>query len=94
MNTMDNLKLKIKELELKIEELEALIDHIQDSSQPQLDHDDVRALVNQILADKEVVAAADLEKRLSQNQIQLIKWIVGTGISIISITFAMIQFLM
>ncbi|MBT2678532.1 hypothetical protein J7E38_05925 [Bacillus sp. ISL-35] len=54
---MDNMKLKIKELELKIEELEALLDHIQDSSQPQMDHDNVRALINQILAEKEVVPA-------------------------------------
>lgn len=91
---MDNMKLKIKELELKIEELEAMLDHIQDSSQTQLDQDDVRTVVNQLLGEKDVVTSAEFEKRLSQNQVLLIKWIVGTGISIISITFAMIQFLM
>lgn len=91
---MDNLKLKIKELEMKIEELDALIDNLQDSSQQQLNPDDVRALVIQLLGEKEIVASADLEKRLSQNQVQTIKWIVGTGISIVSITFAMIQFLL
>jgi hypothetical protein len=47
-----------------------------------------------MLDEKEIVASADLEKRLSQNQVPTIKWIVGTGINIASITFAMIQFLL
>ncbi len=90
---MDHTKLKVKELEMKMEELEALLENVQDSVQQQLDHDDIRTTVNQVLDEKELVTSSDLEQRISQSQVQLIKWIVGTGISTISIIIALLQFL-
>ena len=95
---MKNLELKIKELEMKIEELENLQDNLQenfqDSVKNQLDHNDVRTLVDQLLKEKEFATFSDLEQEISKNQVQLIKWIVGTGISAVSIIFGLIELLM
>lgn len=91
---MKNLELKIKELEMKIEELESMQENFQDSVQNQLDNNDVRSIVDQLLKEKEFTTYSDLEQEISKNQVQLIKWIVGTGISAVSIIFGLIELLM
>ncbi|MFT9599667.1 hypothetical protein [Mesobacillus sp.] len=90
---MEELELKIKELVMKIEELESLQENFQQSIQSQLDNNDVRTLMDQVLDEKEFVTLPDMEQRLSKSQVQLIKWIVGTGISSISIIIALFEFL-
>ncbi|GAM15721.1 hypothetical protein [Mesobacillus selenatarsenatis] len=90
---MDNLELKIKELEMKIEELESQQENFQETVQSQLDNNDVRTLMEQMLDEKDFVTAPDMEQSLSKSQVQLIKWIVGTGISSISIIIALFEFL-
>ena len=91
---MDELELKVKELEMKIEELESIQENFQESIQDQLYNNDVRTLINQIVDEKGYVSTPDMEQRLSKSQVQLIKWIVGTGISTISIITALFEFLM
>ncbi|MGV2941696.1 hypothetical protein AB5I83_18995 [Mesobacillus sp. LC4] len=90
---MDELEIKIKELEMKIEELESLQENFQETVQNQLDNSDVRILMEQMLAEKEFVTTSDLEQTVSKSQVQLIKWIVGTGISSVSIIIALFEFL-
>ncbi|MBT2638637.1 hypothetical protein [Bacillus sp. ISL-39] len=90
---MKEIELKIKELEMKIEELESLQENFQVTIQSQLDNNDVRTLMNQILNEKDFVTTPDMEKSLSKSQVQLIKWIVGTGISTISIVVGLFEFL-
>lgn len=90
---MKEIEIKIKELEMKIEELESLQENFQETIQGQLDNNDVRTLLEQILEGKKFVSTSDMEQRLSKSQVQLIKWIVGTGISSISIIIALFEFL-
>lgn len=90
---MDNHELKIKELEMKIEELESQQENFQETIQSQLDNNDVRTLMEQMLDEKDFVTAPDMEQSLSKSQVQLIKWIVGTGISSISIIITLFEFL-
>lgn len=49
--------------------------------------------MEQVLAEKELVTTSDMEQTLSKSQVQLIKWIVGTGISTVSIIIALFEFL-
>lgn len=86
---MDDIGLKVKELEMKIEELESLQENFQETVQNQLDNNDVRTLMEQVLAEKRFATRSEVEQRVSDSQVQLIKWIVGTGISTISIILAL-----
>lgn len=86
---MENIELKILELEMKIEELEILQENFHDTIKNQLDNNDVRTLLEQMLAEKRFATYSDMEQKMSANQVQLIKWIIGTGISTVSIIIAL-----
>lgn len=86
---MERIELKIRELEMKLEELEILQENIHETVKNQLDNNDVRTLLEQVLAEKRFATHSDMEQRISASQIQLIKWIMGTGISTVSIIIAL-----
>lgn len=86
---MGHIEVKMKELEMKIEELEILQENFQEMIRSQLDNNDVRTLLEQVLAEKRFATNADMEQRISASQVQLIKWMVGIGISTISIIIAL-----
>lgn len=82
---MKDFELKVKELEARHDELESLYDNLHDTSQKQLNENDVRIIFDKLLTEKKLMTETEVEKKLSQSQLQTIKWIVGTGISTIAI---------
>jgi hypothetical protein len=90
---LEELELKVKELEMKIDELESLQENYQESLTNPLDENDVHALVDELIADKELVTQSDLEKSLSKAHLQMIKWVVGTGVSSVALLFGLLRYL-
>jgi hypothetical protein len=90
----------VKESEVKIEHLEMLVKefghqlkHFENIHQGHLDENDIRALVDRILIDKEFATKNEIESIVYASQLQLVKWIIGTGISVIAIVVSIIQFI-
>lgn len=86
---MENIELKIMELEMKMEEFCILQENFHETVQNQLDNNDVRTLLEQVLAEKRFATSSELEQRINASQVQLIKWIIGTGISTVAIVIAL-----
>ncbi|MBM7660926.1 tetrahydromethanopterin S-methyltransferase subunit B [Bacillus mesophilus] len=91
---MEELELKVKELEMKIDELESLQENYQESLTHSLDENDVHALVDELIAEKELITQADLEKSMSKAHLQMIKWVVGTGISSVALLLGLLRIFM
>jgi hypothetical protein len=83
----------IKQLEMKIKGLEHQIEHLEDIHSSYLDENDVRVLVERILIDKEFATKKEIESIVNESQLQLVKWIIGTGISVATVIASIIQFI-
>ncbi|MFZ3577478.1 hypothetical protein [Virgibacillus sp. DJP39] len=93
---MDELEKKIRELETKLlDEIENMENSIKNSKKDefQLDSNDVRAIIDQLLTEKGFVTQTELEQKVDQKHLQLIKWIVGTGLSSIAIVFSLVRYI-
>ena len=94
-----NMKGKDKDLEdmkdllLKIKELEYQIDNVEGKHSNHLDENDVRALVDKILTEKEYVTQKEVDRKTTESHLQLIKWIIGTGLSATAIIVTIVGFL-
>ena len=91
---MMELELKVKELEDKHDELETLYDSLHETTKKQLDENDVRTIVDQLLIEKGFMTQTDVDKKISQSQLQLIKWVIGTGLTTIAVLGSLIKFFM
>ena len=90
---MEEYEVKIKELEIKLKELKNQLEHFEDIHSGHLDENDVRALVDRILTEKEYVTKKVIESIINESNLQLVKWIVGTGISVAAVVASIIQFI-
>lgn len=81
----------IKELDIKIKELEAKLEALKVAHEQQVQHQDVHTVIDQILTEKEFALKKEVESKLSQQQLQLIKWSAGTGISVIAVVISIIR---
>lgn len=82
----------LKELELTVKELEYQFENFEDTHSSHLGENDVRALVDKVLTEKEYVTKKDMDKKIYESQLQLTKWIVGTGISITTLIVGILRF--
>ncbi|TXC89850.1 hypothetical protein FS935_15945 [Metabacillus litoralis] len=82
----------LKELELTVKELEYQLENFEDHHSNTLDENDVRALVDKILTEKEYVTKKEMDKKIYESQLQLTKWIVGTGISVAAVVVGILRF--
>lgn len=83
---------KLRELELRINELEQQLEHFEKFHSNHLDENDVRVVVDKILREKRIASQGEIDSKISQSHLQLIKWIIGTGISIGAAILGMLQF--
>lgn len=90
---MEDIELKVKELEMKIDEIESQQESLQSLTEHQLDNNDVKALLNDEIAEKGFMTQVEMEQMLNQKHLQLIKWIVGTGISTLAIVVSLFRYL-
>ncbi|MCL7749395.1 hypothetical protein [Halalkalibacter alkaliphilus] len=88
---MDDMEKKQKELELKIKELEAKIEALRVTNEQQLNQKDIPEIVDSILSEKEFALAQEMENKMQQQQLQLIKWSAGTGISVIAVVISIFR---
>ncbi|MDQ0232386.1 hypothetical protein [Metabacillus malikii] len=90
---MKDVEVQIKELELKIKDLEHQIDRLEDKHTEQLDENDIRAVVDQVLNEKDFASPKQVESQVNESHLQLIKWIIGTGISVAAVVVSIYQFI-
>ncbi|WP_226670896.1 hypothetical protein [Metabacillus litoralis] len=82
----------LKDLELTVRELEYQLENFEDIHENHLEDNDVRALVDKILTEKEYVTKKEMDKNIYESQLQLTKWIVGTGISVTTLVVGILRF--
>ncbi|GAE34294.1 hypothetical protein [Halalkalibacter akibai] len=82
---------ELRELELKIKELESKIETLKMANEQHLKQNEVQILIDQILNEKEFALEQEVESKLSKQQLQLIKWSVGTGISVVAVCISIIR---
>lgn len=90
---MKDVDVQIKELELKIKDLEHQIDRLEDRFSNQLDENDIRAVVDKVLSEKEFATPKQVESSVNESHLQLVKWIIGTGISVAAVVVSIYQFI-
>ncbi|MCM3162119.1 hypothetical protein KDJ21_001615 [Metabacillus litoralis] len=90
---MGEVEEKVHELEMKIHELEQQIEHIEEFHSNSLDENDVRAVVDGLLAEKNIATQEEIERQLNKSHLSLIKWILGTGVSIGALVVSIVRFL-
>ncbi|GAE24532.1 hypothetical protein JCM9140_468 [Halalkalibacter wakoensis JCM 9140] len=88
---MSDVEQKIKELDLKIKEVEGKLEALQVVNEQQLKQNDVPDIVNNILSEKEFALEQEIEKKMNEQQLQLIKWSAGTGISVIVVVISIFR---
>ncbi|KHF40390.1 hypothetical protein [Halalkalibacter okhensis] len=88
---MDEMEQKQKELEMKIKEVEAKLETLQIAQEQQQKQSDISEIVDAMLSEKESALAQELENKIQQQQLQLIKWSAGTGISVIAVVISIFR---
>jgi regulator of replication initiation timing len=89
---MGELEDNVHELEMRIYELEQQIEHIEEFHLDFLDENDVRAVVDDLLVEKNIATREEIERQINKSQLSLTKWIIGTGISIGALVVSIVQF--
>lgn len=85
--------MKIQEVEIKLKEIDHKLEHFEDIHSSHLDENDVRALVDRILVEKEFATKIEIESAINEHHLQLVKWIIVTGISVIAVIVSFMQFI-
>lgn len=89
---MGGLEEKVHDLEMKVQELEQQLEHLEEFHSNHLDENDVRAVVDQLFLDKQISTKEDIEGKINTSHLQLIKWIIGTGISVGAVVVSILRF--
>ncbi|MDT8860681.1 hypothetical protein N0O92_10590 [Alkalihalobacillus sp. MEB130] len=88
---MDEFKQKQMEQDLKIKELEAKIETLRMANDQQIKQTDIQEMIDLIISEKEIALEQEVEKKMNQQQLQLIKWAAGTGISVIAVVISIFR---
>ncbi|WP_078547754.1 hypothetical protein [Litchfieldia alkalitelluris] len=89
---MEDLEKKINELELRIDELESQQKNMEDSIKQQLDDNDIRVIVDELFEEKDNATKRDVDLELNKYQLKFIKWLIGTGVSVVAIAVTFVRF--
>jgi two-component sensor histidine kinase len=84
-------QVKIKEIEGRINELSQLHEELHQFEKEQLDENDVHAIIDQYLIEKGYITESQLQNLLYKNKVTTMKWVIGTGLSIATITISIIS---
>jgi RNA binding exosome subunit len=90
--TLDELGKKMREIELRVDELESQQENIEDSLKKQLGENDIRAIVDRLFDEQDNATKRDVDLELNKQQLLIIKWVIGTGISVIAIIITFVRF--
>jgi regulator of replication initiation timing len=93
VNEMGDLEEKVHDLEMKVQELEQQLDHMEEFHSYHLDENDVRAVVDRLFTEKKLASKEDVEGKIDRSHLQLIKWIIGTGISVGAVVVSILHFI-
>ncbi|MFC4320499.1 hypothetical protein [Litchfieldia salsa] len=89
---MEELDKEVRELELRVDELESQQENIDETLRNQLDENDVRAIVEQLLGEQDNATKRDVALELNRYQLLFIKWMIATGVSITAIIITFVRF--
>lgn len=79
---MSETEIKLKELEVKVQSLETRIGYLENWNTSE---NDVHTIVDNLLDEKSVMTKRDVENLLNRQQLQIVKWSAGTGISVLAV---------
>ncbi|HZH62449.1 MAG TPA: hypothetical protein VEY70_23355 [Metabacillus sp.] len=83
---------RLWELEQRIIELEQQLEHLEEFHSNHLDENDVRVVVDKIFMEKKIASQEEIDSKIVKSHLQLVKWIIATGISIGAVIISMIRF--
>lgn len=83
---------KLYELEQRINELEQQLENLEELHSNHLDENDVRVVVDKIFMEKKIASQEEIDSKIYKSHLQLVKWIIATGISIGAVIISMMRF--